>query len=166
MALLHSVPPNLQQATTGPHLQRRLPNIYGQVWVSLLWGHCSFLLVRTRFCLCLPRVCFPVLCKFWRLYGEVNGDLLQKGLWHTQGCCPQSPCGSSLLTCTSSGDTQTQFCLSLWVLVCTRYVWALWVSLAGMGFDSPSYRLAGASPLPLDMGYLLKVTPVPTILLE
>ena len=23
-----------------------------------------------------------------------------------------------------------------WVLVCTRFVWALWVSLAGMGFDS------------------------------
>ena len=29
----------------------------------------SWVLVHTRFCLCLPRVCFPVLCKFWRLYG-------------------------------------------------------------------------------------------------
>ena len=26
----------------------------------------------TRFCLCPPRVCFPVLCKFWCLYGGVN----------------------------------------------------------------------------------------------
>ena len=56
----------------------------------------------------------PVLCKFWRLYGGVNGDLLQEGLCHTQVCCTQGPCscGSPLLTHTSSGDTQTQFCLS------------------------------------------------------
>ena len=65
--------------------------------------------------LCPPRVYFPVLCKFWQLYGGVNGDLLQEGLCHTQACCTQSrcPCGSPLLTCTSSGDTQIQFCLSL-----------------------------------------------------
>ena len=51
---------------------------------------------------------------------------------------PKNPCphSSPLLTHTSSGDTQTQFCLSLWVLVCTRLVWTLWVSLVGMGFDS------------------------------
>ena len=69
----------------------------------------------TRFCLCLPRVYFPVLCKFWQLYGGVNGDLLQEGLCHTQVCCTQSPCpcGSPLLTRTSTGDAQTQFCLSL-----------------------------------------------------
>ena len=34
----------------------------------------------------------PVLCKFWWLYGRVNGDLLQEGLCHTQVCCTQSPC--------------------------------------------------------------------------
>ena len=75
----------------------------------------SWVPVHTRFCLCPPRICFPVLCKFWWLYGGVNGDLLQKGLCHTQVCCTQSPCpcGSPLLTHTSSGDTQTQFCLSL-----------------------------------------------------
>ena len=57
----------------------------------------------------------PVLCKFWWLYGGVNGDLLQEGLCHTQPCCTQSPCpcSSPLLTRTSVGDTQTQFCLSL-----------------------------------------------------
>ena len=39
----------------------------------------------------------------------------QKGLYHTQVCCTQSscPCSSPLLTHTSTGDTQTQFCLSL-----------------------------------------------------
>ena len=50
-----------------------------------------------------------VLCKFWWLYGGVNGDLLQEGLCHTQVCCIQSPCpcGRALQTHTSSGDTQT-----------------------------------------------------------
>ena len=82
-------------------------------------------------------------------------------------------------------DAQTQFCLSLcgglWVLVCTRFVWALLASLAGMGFDSKckfapptilwdfsfalgrgvsphshsrAYHLTGVS-LTLDVGYLL-----------
>ena len=69
----------------------------------------------TRFCLCTPRVYFPALCKFWQLYGGVNGDLLQEGLYHTQVCCTQNPCpcGRPLLARTSTGDAQTQFCLSL-----------------------------------------------------
>ena len=69
----------------------------------------------TRFCLCSPRVYFPVLCKFWQLYGRVNGNLLQEGLCHIQVCCTRSPCpcGSPLLTCTSTGNAHTQFCLSL-----------------------------------------------------
>ena len=69
----------------------------------------SWVLVHTRFCLCPPRIYFPVLCKFWQLYGGVNGDLLQKGLCHTQVCCTQSPCpcGSPLPIHTSTGDAQT-----------------------------------------------------------
>ena len=57
----------------------------------------------------------PVQCKFWWLYGGVNGNILQEGLCHTQVYFTQSPCpcSSPLLTCTSTGDTQTQFCLSL-----------------------------------------------------
>ena len=75
----------------------------------------SWVLVHTRFCLCPPQVCFPVLCTFWRLFGGVNGDLLQEGLCHTQVCCTQSlcPCNRPLLTRTSSGDSHTRFCLSL-----------------------------------------------------
>ena len=77
---------------------------------SLLLSHGS---LCTRLCLCPPRVCFPVLCKFWQLYGGVNGNLLQEGLCHTQVCCTQSPCpcSSPLLTHTSTEHTQTQFCL-------------------------------------------------------
>ena len=38
-----------------------------------------------------------------------SDNLLQEGLRHTQDCCTQSPCPCRrpLLTCTSSGDTQT-----------------------------------------------------------
>ena len=56
-----------------------------------------------------------VLCKFWWFYGGVNGNLLHEGLCHTQVYCTQSPCpcSSPLLICTSAGDIQTQFCLSL-----------------------------------------------------
>ena len=42
--LLHSVLPTLQQATADPRLCWRLLDTHRQVWVSLLWGHCSFLL--------------------------------------------------------------------------------------------------------------------------
>ena len=35
-----------------------------------------------------------------------------------------------------SNTVQAQSLWDHWVLVCTRFVWALWASLAGMGFDS------------------------------
>ena len=112
--------PSLQQATADPRHCRRLLDTHGQVWVILLWGHCSFLLGSgAHKVLFVPsKICFPVLWKSWWLYGGVNGDLLQEGLYHTQVYCTQSPCpcGSPLLTRTSSGDTQTQVCLShCWV---------------------------------------------------
>ena len=49
----------------------------------------SWVLVHSRFCLCPPRVCFPVLCKFWWFYGGVNGNLFQEvpadpGLLHPE----------------------------------------------------------------------------------
>ena len=100
-----------------PRLCWRLLDTYWQVWVSFLWSHCSFLLgpdVHKVVC-ALQESVSPVLSKFCKLYGGVNGDLLQEGLCHIQLCCTQSPCpcGSRLLTRTSTGDTQTQFCLSL-----------------------------------------------------
>ena len=71
----------------------------------------SWVLVH-KVLLCPPRVYFPVLCKFWQLYGGFNGNLLQEGLCHThtQSLCP---CSRPLPTHTSTGDAQTQFCLSL-----------------------------------------------------
>ena len=88
----------------------------------------------------------------------------------TQVCCNQSPCphGRPLLTCTSAGDSQilkgrsgSGSVKSLRLSVHKAFFWALWVSLAGMGFDSKwfcfSYHLLGVSPLLLDMGYLYLV---------
>ena len=56
----------LRKAISDPRLCRRLLVIYRKVWVSFLWG--SLLLSPgpwcTRLSLYLPRVYFPVLCKF------------------------------------------------------------------------------------------------------
>ena len=69
-ALLHSVPLTLQQATTDPRLHQRLLDTHGQVWISLLCGHCSFLLgpgAQGSIC-AIPESVSPVLCKLGRLY--------------------------------------------------------------------------------------------------
>ena len=41
--LLYSVPLTPQPATLNPCLHRNLRDTHGQVWLSLLWTHCSFL---------------------------------------------------------------------------------------------------------------------------
>ena len=112
--LLHSVPPVLQQATANSRIHWRLTGKSGSVSCGIFapfsWSWC------TQGLLCAHQeFVSPVLCKFWWLYGGVNGDLLQEGLCHTQVCCTQSPCpcGSPLLTSTSTGDAQIQFCLGL-----------------------------------------------------
>ena len=84
----------------------------------------------TRFCLCPPRVYFPVLCKFWQLYDGVNGDLLHEGLCHTQVCCTQNPCPCRVEQSTAdpylhrrwSNAVLSQSLWGLWVVVCTRFV--------------------------------------------
>ena len=65
--------------------------------------------IQGSFC-ALQESVSPVLCKFWWLYGRVNGDLLQEGLCYSQVCCTQMPCpcGRPLLTYTSVGDTQVR----------------------------------------------------------
>ena len=121
------------------------------------WG-----LVCTNFCCALQESISPVLCKFRQLYGGVNGDLLQKGLCHTQAFCTQRPCPCSrpLLTHISAGDTQTQCCLSLcgvfgsWcaqsMFEPSDHLWWVWVLiLSAILLLLPS---SGASPLPLDVG--------------
>ena len=139
-ALLHSVPPTfsrplLTHASTGDSwtFTGKSGSVPCGVTVPV-----SCILVHTRFCLYPPRVYFPVLCKFWWLYGRVNGDLLSKVLCHTQVYCSQRPCpcSSPLLTYAAAGDAQTQFCLSLggvsgsWSAPCmfepSEHLWWVW----------------------------------------
>ena len=155
--------PTLQQATANPRLHQRLLDTYGQVWVSLLWGHCSLLLgPGMHEVLFVPsKSLFTLSCV--SSGGSMVGLMVafsKEGLCNTQVYCTQSPCPCDrpLLIRSSAGDTETH----LWVLAYTRYVWALWVFLVGMEFDSKgdfTYHLAEASPLPLHMGYLLTAAP-------
>ena len=107
----------MQQATADPCLHWRLLDTHGRVWVSVLWGHCSFLLGpgAHKFLFVPSQNLFPQSCVSSGGSMWVNGYLLQEGLCHTQVCCTQSPFspGSPLLTHTTKGDTQTQFCLSV-----------------------------------------------------
>ena len=87
--------PCQQQAAADPCLCQRLLDTHQQVWVSLLWGYCSFLLgpdVHEVLFVHSKSLVSLVLCKFWLLCGGVNGDLLQEGLCYTQVCSTQSLC--------------------------------------------------------------------------
>ena len=108
--LIQSMPLSLQQATTHSRLYQRLPDTHRRVSCGVTVPS-SWVLVHKAL-LCPPRVCFPDPCEFWRLYAGVNADLLQEDLRHTHTQSP-CPCGRPLPTRTSTGDAQTQFCLSL-----------------------------------------------------
>ena len=111
--LLHSVPPTLQQATADSHLHWILLDTHGHVWVSFLWGHCSFLLgPGTHKVLFVPsKSLLPQSC--------VSSGSPMVGLMATSskrfmpypGLLDPEPL--PLLTHTSTGDTQTQFWFSL-----------------------------------------------------
>ena len=134
--LLHSVSPTLQQSTADPPLHQRLLDTHRQVWVSLLWGHCSFLLGPGEHkALFVPfQNLFPQSCvsKFWWLYGGLMVTSSKRAgplpLW-------QSTADPYLLR-RHPNTVLSQSLWGLWVLAHIRYVWALWASLAGMGFGS------------------------------
>ena len=120
LALLHSVPPALQQSTADPRFHWRLLDTPGQVWVSLLWGHCSFLLgPGAHKVLFVPsKSLFPQSCvssgsfmvglmatSSKRAYATPRSEAPS----HTQVCCTLSSCpySSPLLPLTSTRDIQT-----------------------------------------------------------
>ena len=76
---MHACYTQCPQPCSMPHrLHRSLLDTHGQVWVSLLWGHCFFLLgPGTHKVLFVPsKSLFPSPAKFWQLYGGINGDVL------------------------------------------------------------------------------------------
>ena len=89
----------------------------------------SWVLVHTGFCLCPPRVCFPVLCKFWKLHGGIKWQPPPRGLmpypsllhpeplplWQsTADPYPYSRCSNAVLSVSvgSLGPGACKVCLS------------------------------------------------------
>ena len=96
-----------------------------QVWVSLLWGHCSFLLGPGvhKFLFVPSKSLFPQSC--------VSSGGSMVGLMVTSGHCWPVPPQETVK------HSNAGLAHSLWsLLVCTSFVWALRASLAGVGFDS------------------------------
>ena len=79
--------PTQQQATTDSCLHQRLLDILGQVWVSLLWGHCFFLLGPGA----LQESVSPVLCKFWPFYGEFMAVSSMRAYVISRFATPRAP---------------------------------------------------------------------------
>ena len=137
-------PQPCQQPTTNSHLCQRLLDTHGQVWVSLLWGHCSFLLGAGA-----HKVLF-VPSKSLFLQPCVSSDCSMVGLMVTsskrayaipRSTAPGAP-ASAAGHCWPIPLQETLKHSSASVSVGslgpsgTRFVWALWASLASMRFDS------------------------------
>ena len=183
-ALLYSVPLTLQQATTDPCLCQRLLDTHRQVWISLFWGHWSLLLSPGGHkVLFVPSksLSFQSCISSGSSMVQLMAISSKKAYAITRYIAPRTPapeavhCGPVPLQETLRALSQSLWCL--WVLVHTRYVWTLWASLAGMGFDSkcnfaPPTVLVGLLLCPWTCGISSKLlqghaatTPVPTVLL-
>ena len=74
-----------------------LPETPGHSWANLGQSLVGSLLLSSGSWCTQSSVCAlwesvsSILCKFWRVYGGINGDLLQEGFCHTQIYCTQSP---------------------------------------------------------------------------
>ena len=51
----------------------------------------SWVLVHTRFCLCPLRVCFPVQCKFWQLFGGLMMTSSKRAYAIRRSAAPRAP---------------------------------------------------------------------------
>ena len=134
--LLLSVSPTLQQANTDPHLCRRLLDTHGQVWVSLLWGQYSFILGSgAHKLLFVPsKSLCPQSCV--SSGGSMVGLMVtssKRAYAIPRSTAPRAPAlqqstADPFLLKRHSNTVLSQSLWNLWVLVCTRYVWALSVS--------------------------------------
>ena len=122
----------------------RLLDTHGQVWVSLLWGHCSFLLgPSVHKVLFVPsKSLFPQSCE--------SSGCSMVGLMATSSkrayATPRSAAPRAHATATvhcwpvppheTVKHSSVQFLWGLLVLVHIKFVWALWVSPVGLEFDS------------------------------
>ena len=85
--LLHSVSLSLQKASVNPCLCQRLLDIHGQVWISLLWGHFSFLLVIIVFNWRYLRKHYKSIIKGNSIkIVKMNGKMLDFQRWTVRKC--------------------------------------------------------------------------------
>ena len=160
--LLPSVPLTLQQATTNLCLCWRLLDTHRQVWVSLSWAHCSFLLgPGLHKVLSVPsKSLFPQPCvssegsMVWLMPTSSKRLMAYPGLLHPEPL-PLWQATAGPHHCRRHSNTWRRGWLSLWCV--QGSVWALWTSLVSMGYHSkhdfaPSYHLAVASPFPCMWG--------------
>ena len=110
------MPPTLQQATVDPQLCWRLPYTHRQVWLSLLWGHCSFLLGlgNTRFCCALQEsVSLKVLSPFagypgWKFaVGPGTFTIARELFWYN--CSLVCGCSAQLLHSGANGNLLQEY---------------------------------------------------------
>ena len=143
--LLCSVPLTLQQATTNPHCCWRLLDTHRQVWVSLLWDHCSFVLGpgAHKVLFVSSKGLFPQSCVSFgssivglsttsskRSYATHRPALPRAPAPESGHCWPGPP--QDTLKHSKAGLTQ-----SLWgLLVHTRFCLSPPSLSVGMGFDS------------------------------
>ena len=128
--LVPSVSPTLHQATADPQCHWRLLDTPGQVWVSLLWGHCSFLLgPGAHKVLFVPsKSLFPQSCV--SSCGSMVG--LMETSFKKASAIPRSAAPRAPDPAQSTADPHllrrhpntvlSQSLWGLWVPVCTRYV--------------------------------------------
>ena len=154
--------PNPAATTTDPRVHQRLLGTHGQVWVSLLWGHCFFLLgPGAHKFLFVPsqslfhQSCVSSGCSVVELMAtSPKRAYTYPSLLHPE---PLS-CGSLLLTHTSTGDAKTQFCLSLcgvsgsWcpqgLFEPAEHLWWVWGLIVNTIL--PLLLFSGASPASLE----------------
>ena len=132
---------------TGHHQPIPLPELldtHRQVWVSLLWGHCSFLLGSSvhKFLSVPSQGLFP---QSWVSSGSSVVGLMvtssKRAYAIPRSSAPRAPTPAAGHCWPTPPQTMLKHCsgsisVGLWVLVHTRFVWVLWASLAGKGFDS------------------------------
>ena len=182
----------LQQATTDPRLHQRLLDISGQVWVSVLWGHRSFLLGPGA------HMVLSVPSKSMFLQSCVSSVSSMVGLMATspkrayaipRSAAPRAPAPATV-HCQPVPLQETLKHSSVSASMGSLdpgahgFVWALWASLVGMGLIlntilpllpscwgfsfalgrgvSPHSRSSATQPL---LQHHAATAPVPTVLL-
>ena len=128
----------------GHHWPAPLPKTPGHSWASLGQSLVGSLLLSPGSWSTQNSVCFlqeSISQSCVSSGGWVNGDLLQESLCQPRSAAPEplpleQSTADPYLCRRHSNTVLAQSLWAPWILVCTRFVWALWAFLAGKAFDS------------------------------